>query len=40
MDGKATYEWPQIRSLAIALINEIRIDLGINPSPIEYRGRR
>ncbi len=40
MDGQASYEWTKIRSLAIALINEIRIDLGVDPTRIEYRGNR
>ena len=39
MDG-ATYDWGTIRSLVIAFINEIRIDLGVDPTPIEYRGKR
>lgn len=33
------YSWPAIRGLALKLINEIRKDVGIDPSPIEYRGK-
>jgi hypothetical protein len=33
------YEWPKIRGLVLALLNEIRMDVGINKSSIEYRGR-
>ncbi|MCE5180851.1 MAG: hypothetical protein LLG15_03530 [Betaproteobacteria bacterium] len=37
--GKAQYEWSIVRSLAIALLNEIRKDLGIDVSPIQYNGK-
>lgn len=38
-DGKIT-TWQHFRGLAINLLNEIRKDIGVNPSPIEYRGTR
>jgi hypothetical protein len=37
--GKASYEWPIVRPLAIALLNEIRKDVGLDKAPIEYRGK-
>ncbi len=39
-DGKVLYEWPQIRSKGVHLINQIRKDIGIDTSPIEYKGDR
>ena len=36
--GNTPYDWKQVRTLGIALINEIRKDVGIDKSPIEYRG--
>ncbi len=39
-DAGVTYDWKRVRSLALALINEARKDIGIDPSPIEYRGTR
>lgn len=32
--------WPFFRELAINLLNEIRKDLGLNPTPISYQGKR
>ena len=32
------YEWPKVRELALALLNEVRKDIGFDSSPIEYRG--
>jgi hypothetical protein len=37
--GKEPYDWTKVRKLGIALINEIRKDVGIDKSPIEYRGK-
>ena len=37
-NGKKPDDWPTIRQKAIQMINLIRIDIGIDPSPIEYRG--
>lgn len=37
--GDASYDWAEIRRLALALLNEIRKDVGIDKSPIEYKGR-
>jgi cell division protein FtsB len=36
--GREQYEWSGIRSLALNLLNEVRKDIGFNPTPIEYRG--
>lgn len=36
--GSASYEWEEIRRLAIAFINEVRIDVGIDKDPISYNG--
>lgn len=40
VDGKEKHDWPKMRELATVLINEVRKDIGIDPSPIEYRGKR
>ncbi len=37
--GQEPYSWPAVRGLALNLINESRKDVGIDPSPIEYRGK-
>lgn len=39
-NGNMPYEWVKVRELAIALLNEVRKDVGIDISPIEYRGQR
>ena len=39
-DEKIPFEFSRIRELGIALVNEIRKDLKIDVSPIEYRGHR
>lgn len=36
--GSKSYDWPEVRQLIIALINEIRKDIAIDSQPIEYRG--
>ncbi len=36
--GKKPYEWELLRPLIINLLNEIRIDIGIDKNPIEYTG--
>jgi hypothetical protein len=36
--GSDTYEWEKVRSLAIAMLNKIRNDIGINESDISYNG--
>ena len=33
-------DWTAMRSLALGLLNEIRKDVGIDKTPIEYRGSR
>jgi hypothetical protein len=40
LEGSARHDFSQIRELGIGMLNEIRIDLGIDPSPIQYRGAR
>lgn len=37
--GKKSYEWVEVRKLAIKFLNEVRKDIGIDDSPIEYRGK-
>lgn len=37
--GQATYVWSDVRELALSLINEIRIDVGVDKSPIVYNGQ-
>jgi len=37
--GREPYDWPRVRSLVLALLNEIRKDIGIDVSSIEYRGQ-
>ena len=39
-DGKLQYDFPRARELGFLLLNQVRIDLGIDPSPVAYRGRR
>ena len=36
--GQLPYEWPRVRGLALGLLNEIRKDIGFDPSVIEYGG--
>lgn len=36
--GQQHYDWESIRVLAQGLINEVRKDIGVNPSPIAYSG--
>ncbi|MFC1235971.1 hypothetical protein [Vibrio sp. F74] len=36
--GNASYEWDEVRQLALSLINEIRKDIGIDRKPIQYNG--
>jgi hypothetical protein len=37
-NGTETYEWQKVRELTINLLNEVRQDIGIDKSKIEYRG--
>lgn len=37
--GQSNYEWHEVRALAIAMINEIRKDVGVDQSAIEYNGK-
>ena len=39
-DGKLEYDFRRVRELGFVLLNLVRIDLGIDPSPVAYRGRR
>ena len=36
--GQLPYEWPKVRELIFGVLNEVRKDIGFDPSPIEYRG--
>ena len=36
----APHTWEGMRMLALKLLNEIRIDVGLDKTPIEYRGTR
>jgi len=40
LSGTKTYRWEDVRKLVYLLANEIRKDIGIETSPIEYRGTR
>jgi len=40
IEGKRTGDWAEMRVRALELINEIRKDVGIDKTPIEYRGAR
>lgn len=37
--GNAQYDWEKIREKALSLLNEIRLDIGIDKSPIAYNGK-
>lgn len=37
-NNSAPYEWANVRKLALNLLNEVRKDVGIDKTPIEYRG--
>jgi hypothetical protein len=39
LSGNEPYEWKKVRVLAIRMINAIRQDVGLDKSPIEYRGK-
>ncbi|EKO3944675.1 hypothetical protein F7U70_003593 [Vibrio fluvialis] len=38
-NGNADYEWAVVRELVLKLINELRIDIGIDKSAISYNGQ-
>jgi hypothetical protein len=37
-NGNQKYDWKIVRDLSIAVINECRKDIGLNPAPIQYNG--
>lgn len=37
-NGSESYDWKKVRDLAIAMLNEIRRDIGIDKTPISYNG--
>lgn len=37
--GSIPYEWTKVRALGINLLNHVRIDVGLDKSPIVYRER-
>ncbi len=40
IEGKRTGDWGEMRVRALRLLNEIRQDVAVDKSPIEYRGAR
>lgn len=38
--GESQSDWVRMRTLALSLLNAVRRDIGIDKSPIEYRGTR
>lgn len=39
VNRKEHYHWPKVRELSLALLNEIRKDIGVDPTPISYFGK-
>lgn len=39
VNGRQSYEWSEIRRLALALLNAVRVDIGLDASPIHYNGQ-
>jgi hypothetical protein len=37
--GSIEYKWEKVRELGVNFLNEIRVDIGIDKNPIEYRGK-
>lgn len=37
--GQQSYEWDEVRRLALGLLNAVRVDIGLDPSPLRYNGR-
>lgn len=37
--GQQSYEWDEVRRLTLGLLNAVRVDIGLDPSPIQYNGR-
>lgn len=40
LDSSAKYDFTRVRQLGIAMLNQIRIDLGVDVTPIDYHGNR
>jgi hypothetical protein len=40
LSNEKPYDFGTVRKLGIGMLNEIRVDLGIDPTQIEYRGER
>jgi hypothetical protein len=40
VQGEHPPDWGEMRSRALRLLNDIRIDIGLDKTPIEYRGSR
>ena len=40
MEAPTKYDWKHLRALSLALLNRIREDVGLDKTPIEYRGPR
>ncbi|MEJ1358545.1 MAG: hypothetical protein RPU64_00200 [Candidatus Sedimenticola sp. (ex Thyasira tokunagai)] len=39
VNGREPYEWVKVRGFALELLNEVRLDVGIDDGRIEYNGR-
>lgn len=40
LEGKAKYEWATVRTLGLEIFNKIRVDVGLAPDPVTYKGHR
>ncbi|MBI5056439.1 MAG: hypothetical protein HZB61_07480 [Nitrospirae bacterium] len=40
IEGRRQYKWAEVRNLALNMINQVRSDIGIDTTPIEYKGDR
>lgn len=40
VEGTLAFDWTELRRLALVLLNEIRRDVGLDKTPIMYRGAR
>lgn len=39
VNAQQDYEWDEVRRLALGLLNAVRVDIGLDPSPIQYNGQ-
>jgi len=40
VNGEQAFDWKAMRGLALALLNRIREDVGLDKEPVVYRGIR